>query len=198
MSTNHHKNVVIKTSRSQSPPGSVLFFFLLSRERLVPPRWCSCTEIASVWETNNIVLPGRQRLEELQLRTVPDKPLGGNDTETLAPDLHHLHTAKLVLFEDSPEQGIRDIWGCFVRPGFPFNESRETFKYEAKTHLSEYFRVNFFSSGQNGIRIRRLPIPRFLRWSSSSFLRLSYLSITSSIVHCSWVNLSCRLVTCSK
>ena len=61
-------------------------------------------------------IPGRQRLEELQLGTVPDKPLGGDDTETLAPDLHHLHTAKPVLFKDSPEQGIADVWCCFVGP----------------------------------------------------------------------------------
>ena len=45
MFRNIDRNVVIKTSRSQSPLGSVLFFYLLSREPLVPPRWCSCIEI---------------------------------------------------------------------------------------------------------------------------------------------------------
>ena len=195
MITSHYRNVVIKTSRSQSQQGLVLFFSPLSREPLVPPRWCSWREILMLRNKYYLLfLPGRQRLEELQLRTVPDKPLGGDDTETLAPDLHHLHTAKPVLFKDSPEQGIADVWRCFVRPGLPCNQ-RENIEI-IKTNLSEYFRVSFLSSGQNGIRIRRLPMPRFLRWSSSSFLRLSYLSITSSIVHCSWVNLSCRLVTC--
>ena len=99
---NDYRKVAIKTFRSQSPLGLVLFFFPLSKEPLAPPRWCSLIEIIYV-EKPILFLPGRQRLEELQLRTVPDKPLGGNDTETFAPDLHHLHTVKLVFFKDSPE-----------------------------------------------------------------------------------------------
>ena len=123
---------------------------------------------------------------------VPHQPLRSDDTEALAPDLNHLQTNELVFLKNSPEQGITDVWSAVIRS--------KQILYRIETHkplnLRGYLRVNFLISGQKGSRIKRLPMPRFLRWSSSSFLRSSYLSITVNIVLWSCDSLSCRLETC--
>ena len=65
-------------------------------------------------------VPGRERLEDLQLGAVPHQPLGRHDAQALAPDLHHLQAREFVLLEDSPEQRVTDVGGSVVRSEWIF------------------------------------------------------------------------------
>ena len=46
--------------------------------------------------------------------TIPHKPLGSSDAQTLAPDLHSLQRTELVLGENPLEQRVGDVGGALL------------------------------------------------------------------------------------